>query len=89
MPPAAAITNDAVVDMLNVCRLSPPVPHTSMMVPLLFGETCRAKDCILSSIPSNSSSDSPLSLRYFKKLLVSSSETFPFKIFSMASLISL
>ena len=29
-PPEPAITNDAAVEMLNVCRLSPPVPQTSI-----------------------------------------------------------
>ena len=87
-PPAAAITNEAVVDMLNVCKLSPPVPHTSIIVPLRFGEICNAKACILSNIPSNSSSDSPLSRRDFKKSLIFSSETFPLKISSIALLIS-
>ena len=32
-PPAAAITNDAAVEMLNVFSLSPPVPHTSITLP--------------------------------------------------------
>ena len=41
-PPAPAITNDAVVEMLNVFSLSPPVPHTSIILPLQFGDICRA-----------------------------------------------
>ena len=33
LPPAPAITNDAAVEMLNVYRLSPPVPQTSIKLP--------------------------------------------------------
>jgi len=33
IPPAAATTKDAVVEMLNVFSLSPPVPHMSIIVP--------------------------------------------------------
>ncbi|GBF24096.1 hypothetical protein MnTg01_00433 [archaeon MnTg01] len=74
--------------MLKVCRLSPPVPHTSMIVPIRFGDICTEKDCILSNIPSNSSSVSPFSLKYFKKFPASSSEIFPLKILSIESLVS-
>jgi len=32
-PPAPAITKEAAVEMLNVYNLSPPVPHTSIILP--------------------------------------------------------
>ena len=32
-PPAPAITKDAAVEILKVCKLSPPVPQTSIKFP--------------------------------------------------------
>ena len=87
IPPAAATTNEAVVDMLKVCKLSPPVPHISIIVPLFLGVIFRDNSCILSSMPSNSSSVSPFLDKLDKKLIFSSSLVFPDNTSDMISFI--
>ena len=81
--PLAAITKAAVVEMLNLCILSPPVPHTSIILPCLFGSMWMAYSCILSSIASNSSSVSPFSVRFLRNFAVCCTELCPSNISSI------
>ena len=89
IPPEAATTKAAVVDTLNVCVLSPPVPHTSMIVPLFLGVILMENSCISSNIPSNSSSVSPLSARFERKSAFCVSVVLPLRMSDITFDISL
>ncbi len=60
----------------------------SIMVPLFLGSTLRANSFILSSIPNNSSSVSPLSAKFDRNEAFSESEVFPERISVMTPLTS-